>query len=86
MSMDRARAQAKDVADHAAMLRMLAGVVERHELTPRDLDHALRRLRQTSQRELPWILLRAAAVVRGMEMSPAELAAWLRAAASLKDQ
>lgn len=67
----------------ANLLRMLADIVERHGLDTAGLDRSLRGLRRTSPREVPYILLRTAMVLRGLSLSPAELSAWLRAAADL---
>jgi hypothetical protein len=84
MSMDRAKSEAGRAEANAAALRTLADQVEHYNLDTRGLDKALREFRQTAPREMPWIVLRANAVLRGIDMSPADLAAWLRQAASMQ--
>jgi hypothetical protein len=74
----------REAIDNAAMLRMFADIVKHYRLDARGLDNTIRTFRQTAPHELPYIVLRAASVIRGIDMTPAELAAWLRGAAKLQ--
>jgi hypothetical protein len=59
-------------------LRRLASVVEVHQLGSKKWARSIYEFRKTGRNEAPPELLRAAAEVRGRDMTPNELATWLR--------